>query len=980
MKTILATTRKELNSYFGSPLALIFVGVFLAATLFTFFWVDTFFARGIADVRPMFQWMPVLLIFLVGALTMRQWSEEQRSGTLEVLLTLPVQPLKLVLGKFIAVILLVVVSLLLTLPLVITVSLLGNLDFGPVVGGYIAAILLASAYAAIGLFISSRTDNQIVALIITVLICGLFYLVGDGTITGLFSSNIADILRDIGTGSRFESIERGVIDFRDLIYYVSLAVVFLGLNTLSLDRKRWSSGQRTAGYRRNMNLTGALLTVNLLALNIWVAPLQGLRADLTQQHEFTLSQTTLDLINNLQEPLVIRAYISQKTHPLLEPLIPQVRDMLSEYQIDSGGKVQADVVDPASDPAIEAEANKTYGIQPTPLQVSGRYEASVLNVYFDILVRYGDQNVVLNFRNLVNVNQHADGSVSLSFRNLEYDLTSAIKKVSYGFQSIDSVFASIKDPMTLYLITTPDTIPQSYKDAPAAMQKVASDLQTRSKGKLKVINVNPEDPKSPLSAQTLSSQYNLNATPVSMFSNQTYYLNMLLIVGNKAQQIYPQGDFSEATVRTALESALKRNVSGFLKVVGIWTPPQPVDQYGQPQSNSIDSFQMIQQQLSSDYDVQTVDLSSGQVPPNIDTLLLIGPTGMTDKERYAIDQYLMGGGSVIVAGGAFGITPTPAGGIGVQPLDNGLGDMLASYGIVVSNALVMDPQNEPFPTQVARDVNGVTVNEVQAVSYPFFVDVRPGQMDSSSPIVSNLPAVTMNWVSPVFLDAAKNANRKTSVLLRSSPQAWLRTNTDIQPNFQTYPDMGFAPEGKREAYPLAVAVQGVFTSYFKGKPSPLLVKPTPEPTAQGGQTAGQATATPEPILPSSALQQSPSTARLVVIGSSEFLNDNIMQLSARLNPDRYMNSLQFAQNAVDWSAADLDLLGIRSRGVSTRVLEPLTESDRTIWEVMNYVVALVALIGIGLIWRTRQRTQPPMQLVTSESTPDEMQKPREQDN
>ena len=114
MKQTLVVARKELNSYFGSPMALIFVGVFLAATLFTFFWVDTFFSRGIADVRPLFNWMPLLLIFLVASLTMRQWSEEQQSGTLEILLTLPVRLSDLVLGKFLAVIVLVSVSLALT--------------------------------------------------------------------------------------------------------------------------------------------------------------------------------------------------------------------------------------------------------------------------------------------------------------------------------------------------------------------------------------------------------------------------------------------------------------------------------------------------------------------------------------------------------------------------------------------------------------------------------------------------------------------------------------------------------------------------------------------------------------------------------------------------------------------------------------------------------------------------------------------------
>ncbi len=116
MKQIWSITRKELGAYFGSPTALMFLGVFLVVTLFTFFWVAGFFARGLADIRPLFQWMPLLLIFLVAALTMRQWSEEQRTGTVEMLMTLPVTRWQLTLGKFLAVMLLVATALALTLP------------------------------------------------------------------------------------------------------------------------------------------------------------------------------------------------------------------------------------------------------------------------------------------------------------------------------------------------------------------------------------------------------------------------------------------------------------------------------------------------------------------------------------------------------------------------------------------------------------------------------------------------------------------------------------------------------------------------------------------------------------------------------------------------------------------------------------------------------------------------------------------------
>ena len=136
----LRVARKEFRAFFASPAAYLFLAAFAAAVLFSFFWVDTFFARNIADVRPLFRWLPLLLIFLVAALTMRSWSDERRGGTLESLLTAPVAPWSLVLGKFAAVLALVALALALTLPLPVTVALLGPLDWGPVIGGYVKAM------------------------------------------------------------------------------------------------------------------------------------------------------------------------------------------------------------------------------------------------------------------------------------------------------------------------------------------------------------------------------------------------------------------------------------------------------------------------------------------------------------------------------------------------------------------------------------------------------------------------------------------------------------------------------------------------------------------------------------------------------------------------------------------------------------------------------------------------------------------------
>ena len=962
MKQTLAITRKEISNYFGSPMALIFLGTFLAAILFSVFWVDTFFARGIADVRPMFRWMPILLIFLVSALTMRQWSEEEQSGTQEILLTLPVRPVQLVIGKFLAVMALIAVALGLTIFFPITVSLMGNLDWGPVIGGYIAALLMASAYAAIGLYVSSRTANQIVALILSVLVGGLFYIIGTNGFTAFTGETIGNILRGLATGSRFESIERGVIDLRDLVYYLSLAGFFLSLNVLSLDSKRWSISEQTLPYRRNAVLVTSLIALNLLALNLWLAPFNGIRLDLTGDKSYTLSPTTRDLLSNLQEPLLIRGYFSEKTHPLLAPLVPQIEDTLKEYAIASHGKVTVEFVDPQKDPEKEAEANQIYGIRPTPFQVSGRYEASVVNSYFDILIRYGDQNVVLNFRDLIEVEPRNDGTIDVHLRNLEYDLTRSIKKVVYGFQSVDAVLAAMSQPAKLTLFVTPDTLPDGLKDAPDTIKQVAQKIADSSNGKFTFEMVNPDDPNAGVSRQDLQQKYGLQPIATSLFSPTSYYLHMVLQVGDKGQLIFPSGNFSEAEVRSAIESALKRSSSGFLKVVGVWTPPQQPtpNMFGQMQQ-PFSSWNTVQQQLGQDYDVRPVDLSNGTVPPEVDVLLVIAPQQMTDKQRFAIDQYLMRGGSVVVAAGNYAVEPDQLSGtLALKPLDGGLRDMLASYGVDVQKSLVLDPQNEPFPVLVNRTVAGMAVQEVQAINYPFFVDVRPDGMAKDSPIVANLPAVTMNWVSPLTVDSDKNAGRTVTVLLKSSPQSWLRSDTNIQPDMKKYPKLGFPVEGEQKSYPLAVAIQGSFESYFKGKESPLAAANT---AADSQNQQGQPTPTPAPADAVGVIESSPDTARLVVIGSAEFLDDTIFNLSSRLTRDRYLNSLQFAQNAVDWSVEDLDLLSIRSRGSQAHVLKPMTEQQQSFWEMANYAIALLALLAIGVIWNMRRRHETPMDLL-----------------
>ena len=181
--------------------------------------------------------------------------------------------------------------------------------------------------------------------------------------TGFVANETGELMRALGTGSRFESIGRGVVDFRDLLYYVSLTVIFLVVNTTMLRAKRWSTGARTKKQRLNRRAFTWLVAANLAVMNITMFTVRTLRIDMTEQNIFSVSPVTKGLVKNLSSPLLLRGYFSQKTHPLLVPLVPQIRDLLSEYGAISEGRVTVEFVDPQTDEATEKEAGQSYNIR-----------------------------------------------------------------------------------------------------------------------------------------------------------------------------------------------------------------------------------------------------------------------------------------------------------------------------------------------------------------------------------------------------------------------------------------------------------------------------------------------------------------------------------------------------------------------------------------------------------------------------------------
>jgi len=950
----LRVARKELASFFASPVAYIFLAAFLTVSLFVFFWADAFFARNIADVRPLFQWMPILLIFLVAALTMRMWSEERRMGTIEHLLTLPVSPLQILVGKFLACLSLLALALLLTLPLPITVSIIGALDWGPVWGGYLAALFLGAAYIAIGLYLSARTDNQIVSLISTVFVCGVFYLLGSDLLSGFFGNHTGEILKLLGSGSRFSSITRGVIDLRDLYYYLSLLGVFFCLTLYTLAKLRWAKGAKTRSHRAYGLLT-LLLIANLLSGNLWLQQLGQVRADLTEGQIYSISPATRQYLQKLQQPLLIRGYFSAKTHPLLAPLVPRLRDILTEYQIAGGDKVHVEFIDPQLNPDLEAEANQKYGIKPVPFQVADRYQSALVNSYFHLLVQYGDQFQVLSFRDLIEVKQQGEMGINVELRNPEYELTRSIKKVMYSFQGGGDLFASLSKPLTLTAyISSKEKLPDFLQNFEQDLQSLAGELKQQSQGKLTFKQLDPDADGGALAKQ-IAKDFGFQPMQAGLFDPQPFYFYLTLNDGEQQIQVPLPSAFKKAELKTSLMATLKRFSVGYLKTIAFAVPQPPVNpymaQYGGGDTSK--HFEALKQKLEENHNVRSFDINQGLVPDTADLLLVAAPDDLKEKGLFAIDQFLMKGGTVLMAASPYQVKLSRSSLTASLQPSKLLSDWLKQKGLSLDGKLVLDSRNQPFPIPVNRNVGGLNIRELRMVPYPYFVDVRDAGLNADLTVTKSLNRVMLTWASPISIDAQKTAGMKVDRLLKSSGDSWTSTELNLIPRLGAGGQAAFTPGSDLGEKLLGVALTGRFDSTFKGKPSPLLeTAKKPDEADSKKQTAAEK----KPVQRADAvIDRSPESARLILFSSSDFLSDQTLQLASSVAGQQELGALQLVENSLDWSLEDAGLLSIRSRGHYARTLVPLSRDAQIEYEYINYGLVLFGLLLVFVGYRLRRR-------------------------
>jgi ABC-2 type transport system permease protein len=903
--------KKELRGYFGSAVALIFLGAFLAGALYTVFWHEKFFARGLADLRPLFEWMPILLAFLIAALSMRLWAEERNTGTLEVLLTLPVARWKLVAGKFIGGMLLIAIALALTLGIPLTVAQMGDLDVGPVIGGYLAALLLSAAYLVVGMCISAATNNQIVAVVGTAVTFGIMAGVG----------KLGELGRLFGTSARFESVARGVLDLRDLAFYAGIVAIGFAVNVLLIGSVSWGQAQRARARRFQTVLSVGLIAINAIVLVIWLAPVRGARVDLTQDGAYSLSSATRNVLAGIDERVLIRGYFSEKTHPQLAPLIPQLRDLLEEYRAAGGDRVKVEIVDPTEDDDAKRDAKERFDIVPQPMAFATASERSVVNSYFSVAIEYGDQHEVLGLFDLIQVRQLDVGEVEISLRNVEYQITKSIKKTVQSFSSLDALFASTPGKIKLTAYVTPDTLPDNLKDAPAKLKKATDELIKESNGKLEVTQVSPKT-----EAEMLDLYRKYGIRPFTdLASGKTYYFQLLLEISDRLVRIQPPDTLGEAAIKAALLDGLKRGAPGFTRVVGLWAPrapinPQEMTHPGMPRTPPPQTFEKLKAALAGDYEVRDLLLDS-KVPEDIDVLILAGPASLDAKAVANVEQFAMRGGSLIVLNGRFRLAP--AEGIAIERVTTGLEKLFEGWGITVGDQLVLDTRSDTFPIPRNRDLgNGMIVREVEQLPYPYFVKIAGSQIESSL-ITAGIPGSVMHFASPVTVKD-KPGRVNVEPLLTSSDQAWLSSSLSIEPDAtRRFPG---PTDGKRDSHPLAVAV--TFTS---------------------DETATKATLD----------DKLPADARIAVFGSSVFVTDTLLGHAEQFDQELALSNVNLIHNAVDWAFADTDLLGIRSQAIGAHSLT--IDPDETMkWKLINVALALGGLAAVIAIPLVRRRAVVPV--------------------
>jgi ABC-2 type transport system permease protein len=444
MRSLLALVKKDLKGYFDQPIGYIIIVGFVALLSWSFF--NSAFLTSEASLRPLFTVnaavespsIPWLLAFFVPLATMRLLAEEQRDGTLELLLTQPLRGWVILLSKFVSGLIFVSVGILATLGIPLTLQTAGSLDWGAVTGQYVGSILLAASFVSIGLFTSSVTRNQIVAFILGVFVTLGLMLIGLDEIGVTLPGPVATLLQSLSPTEHFTSIARGVIDLRDVLYFVALISTFLSATYLSI---RGGTLSHKSPQYRNLQL-GTLALIVLSVLVGWFgSSVQG-RLDLTADKIFTLSDGTESILSGLDDLLTVELYQSDDPPVQVDLVTRDVKDFLDDFVGESGGRVKLVHRFPDSDQSA-ARRGQLAGVSPVQFNVQTSNGLEIKNGYLGLVLTYANRREVIPFIRTIDGFEYRVATLAFNMLQKETDRKSIGFLVGHGEKNVREDFTNL---------------------------------------------------------------------------------------------------------------------------------------------------------------------------------------------------------------------------------------------------------------------------------------------------------------------------------------------------------------------------------------------------------------------------------------------------------------------------------------------------------------------------------------------------------
>ncbi|MCK4307637.1 Gldg family protein [candidate division WOR-3 bacterium] len=400
MKNVRTIFLKEWRGYFNSPVAYIVLIAWLV--LSGWFFMSGLFLSGEATIDGFFNFAPLFFLFLIPAVSMRLLAEEERLGTSEILATAPLKDWEIITGKYLAALALIGLGIVCTLIYPISVSFIGPLDWGIVASSYLGLILLAAGFSAIGVFASSLTKSQVVAFIISAILCFALFMLGKVLVA--IPTAFVGIVQYLSIDYHLNSLGRGVVDSRAVLYFLSMIGFFLSFAFYAYRRTKHRALSATAIG----TILGITIVVNFLSYHIFT------RFDWTDGNIYSLSRASVKMIRGLEDPIIIRAYMTKKLPFPYNVKARYTNDLLSEYRAKSRGKLSLKLIDPL-DREIKMEAQRA-GIPPLQITEIKEGEYGIKEGYMGISILYGDKRGVI--------------PIIENTATLEYDISSRIKRLT----------------------------------------------------------------------------------------------------------------------------------------------------------------------------------------------------------------------------------------------------------------------------------------------------------------------------------------------------------------------------------------------------------------------------------------------------------------------------------------------------------------------------------------------------------------------